>query len=59
MKVPAKSRFMIILSRTHSEHLTLTSAKQALAKIKLKKDEVAVLITPKGERKHERQAGKR
>ena len=49
-----KSKYLIILSRTHSEHASEKAARAALAAIKLKKDEVGVIITPKGDRKHER-----
>jgi hypothetical protein len=51
-------KYLIILSRTHSGHASEKAARAALKEIKLRKGEVGVIITPKGERKHERQTGK-
>lgn len=48
-----KKPYLVVLTRVHSEHSNLKEAKQAMASIKLKKGELAVMITPEGKR-HEK-----
>lgn len=53
-----KDVYTIITSYIYSKHSTVDDAKKAIKKINLRKGEIAVIITPEGERMNVREAGK-